>query len=70
MLTSIVVKFTFDSARSGSFSSVRKYSPNGTSSCVLPVRAMFLAIIEKGEISTIFCFQHQNNSTSSPGLLG
>ena len=60
---------------------LRKYSPHSIcrpSSCVLAVLAMFLAMIifllvltlETSEMSTIFCFHNQNNSTLSPGLLG
>ena len=48
MLTSIDVKFTFDSARLRLFSSVnilQIYSRCRPSSCVLAVIAMFLAII-------------------------
>ena len=78
MLTSINVKFIVESARLGLFMQLREYSPNSRcrpSSCVLAVHAMFLAIIspssysETTEMSTIFCF-HNQNSTSSPGLLG
>jgi len=60
-----------------------KYSPNSRCrppSCLLAVFAMFLAIIrlvpavvlthETSEMSAIFIFHNENNSTSSPGLLG
>ena len=62
MVTSIDVKFIFDSARLGLFISV--------------VLAIFLAIISPSSYSwnewnvRHFCFHNQNNSTSSPGLLG
>ena len=51
MLTSINVKFIFDSARLGLFTSPQILSPNSRcarcrpSSCLLAVLAMFLAII-------------------------
>ena len=48
MLTSIHVKFIFDSARLGLLSSANNYSPNRgchLPSCLLAVFAMFLAII-------------------------
>ena len=49
MLTSIHVKFIFDSARLGSLQvKKQKYSPNSRcrpSSCLLTVLAMFLATI-------------------------
>ena len=75
---SIDVKFIFDSARLG-FVQLRKYSPNSRcrpSSCLLAVLAMFLAIISPSSYSwnkwnvRHFCSHNQNNSTSSPGLLG
>ena len=79
MLTSIDVKFIFDSARLG-FVQLRKYSPNRRcrpSSCLLAVLAMFLVFffrlvltLETSEMSAIFQVHNQNNSTSSPGLLG
>ena len=58
---------------------LRKCSPNSRchpSSCLLAVLAMFLAIfrlvlsLETSEMSAIFQVHNQNNSTSSPGLLG
>ena len=57
----------------------QKYSPNSRchpSSCLLTVLAMFLAIILPRSYSwnkwnvCHFCSHNQNNSTSSPGLLG
>ena len=53
MVTSIDVKFTFDSARLGVVQ-FRKYSPNsrcGPSSCAFAVLAMFLAIISPSSYS-------------------
>ena len=73
MLTSIDVKFIFDSARLG------KYSPNSrcrSSSCLLAVLAMCLAFISPSSYSwnkwnvRFFCFHNQNNSTSFLGLFG
>ena len=73
MLSFIDVKFIFDSTQ------VRKYSPNSRCrpcSWLLAVLAMFLAIISPSSYSwdewnvRHFCFNNQNNSTSSPGLLG
>ena len=81
MLTSIDPSMLSSSSIISTFKVVqlRKYSPNSRcrpSSCALAVLAMFLAIIspssyiETSEMSAIFCFHNQNNSTSSPGLLG
>ena len=78
MLTSIDVKFIFDNARLGLFSStniVQIASRCRPSSCLLTVFAMFLAIIRlllplKRVKCQPFLFSHQNNSASSPGLLG
>ena len=62
MVTSIDVKFIFDSARLGLFISA--------------VLAIFLAFILPSPYYwnewnvRHFCFHNQNNSTSSPGLLG
>ena len=80
MLTCIDVKFIFDSVR---FVQLNKYSPNSRChppSCLLAVFAMFLAIISPDSSCSSyswnewsihhFCFHNQNNSTSSPGLLG
>ena len=72
MLTSIDVKFFFDSARLGLFSSAHILP----SSCLLAVFAMFLAIISPSSYSwnewnvRHSSFHNQSNSTSSPGLLG
>ena len=62
---------------------LRKYSPNSRChppSCLLAVFAMFLTITSPCSSCTSyswnewsvghFCFHNQNNSTSSPGLLG
>ena len=79
MLTSIDVKVIIYGARLGLVAQLRKYSPNSRcrpSSCLLAVLAMFLAIISPSSYSwnewnvRHFCFHNQNNSTSSPGLLG
>ena len=52
MLTSIDVKFIFDSARSGLFSSADILQiAMSSSSCVLAVLAMFLAIISPSSYS-------------------
>ena len=77
MLTSINVKFIFDSAR------LRLFSPanilqiaHAALGVVLTVLAMFLANISRSSYSRNewnvrhFCFHNQNNSTSRPGLLG
>ena len=77
MLTSIGVKFTFDSARLGMFSSA-----NILQIADVALRVVFLLFLlcfklqfrlvltlETSEMSAIFCFHNQNNSTSSPGLL-
>ena len=79
MLNSINVKFLFDSACLGLFSSaniLRIADVALKSSCLLAVLAMFLAISSPSSYSwnewnvLHFCFYNQNNSTSSPGLLG
>ena len=77
MLTSIDVKFIFDSAcllvslgDKGVFSSAI-IPPNSRccpSSCLLAVLAMFLA--NSLPIVPSFCIHYQINSTPSPGLLG
>ena len=77
MLTSIDVKFTFDSARLGMFSSA-----NILQIADVTLRVVFLLFLlcfklqfhlvltlETSEMSAIF-FLDQNNSNSSPGLLG
>ena len=62
---SVDVKFVFDSARLECL----------PSSCLLAILAMFYLLfclvltLEMSEMSVI-CFYNQNNSTSSPGLLG
>ena len=33
-------------------------------------RCLYALVVEASEMSAIFCFHNQNNSTSSPGLLG
>ena len=70
-------EFIFESARLGLFSSsnILQIGDFATSSCLLAVLAMFLAIISPSsyswnhEMSAIF-FHNQNNSTSFPGLPG
>ena len=81
MLTCINVNFIFDSVSLG-LSELRKYSPNSRCrppSCLIAVFAVFflsfrpgpaaVLTLETSEMSAIF-FHNQNNSTSSPGLLG
>ena len=78
MLTSIDIKFIFDSARLGLF-----ISANILQIADVALRVLFLLFLpcfllsfrlvltlETSKISAIFCFHNQNNSTSSPGLLG
>ena len=75
MLNSINVKFIFDSACLGLFSSANILQIADValkSSCLVAV----LAISSPSSYSwnewnvLHFCFYNQNNSTSSPGLLG
>ena len=75
MLTCIDIKFIFDSVRLGLSSLHTAY---------VALRVVFLLCfqllfrlvpavvltLETSEVSAIFCFHNQNNSTSSPGLLG
>ena len=79
MHNSINVKFIFDFACLGLFSSANIPQIADValkSSCLLAVLAMFLAIISPNLYSwndwnvLHFCFHNQHNSTSSPGLLG
>ena len=78
MLTSIDVKFTFDSARLGLFSSANivQIADDALRVVFLLFLPCFLATISPSsyswtsEMSAIFCFNNQNNSTSFPGLLG
>ena len=60
MLTSIEVKFILDSAHLGLFSSAN----------ILQIADVALRVVFLSETSAIFCFHNQNNSTSSPDLLG
>ena len=75
MLTSIDLSML----SSSTIVQLRKYTPNSRCcplSCRLAVLAMFLGIfrlvltLEMSEMSAIFQVHNQNNSTSSPGLLG
>ena len=77
MLTSIDVKFIFDSARLGLFSSANILQLADVAlRALLTVLTMFLAFISPSSYSwnewniRHFCFHNQNNSTSFPGLLG
>ena len=78
MLTSIDVKFIFDSASLGLFSSVNTFQIADVALQVvfLLLLPFFLAIISVRSYSWNewnahhFCFHNQNNSTSLPGLLG
>ena len=79
MLTSIDVKFIFDSTRVGLFSyeNILQIADVAlSSSCLLAVLAMFLAITSRSSYfsnewnARHFCFYNKNNSTSSSGLLG
>ena len=78
MFTSMNVKFIFNSTRIGLFSSA-----NILQIADVALRVVFLLFLpcfwllfclvltlETSEMSAIFCFHNQNNSTSSPGLLG
>ena len=78
MPTSIDVKFMFDSARVGLFSSA-----NILQIADVALRVVFLLFLpcfellfrlvltlETSEMFAIVCFHNQNNSTSSPGVLG
>ena len=77
---SIDVNFIFDSARLGLFSSANILEIADVALWVvftLVVFSMFLAIffcliltLETSEMSAMFQVHNQNNSTSSPGLLG
>ena len=77
ILTSIDVKFTFDSARLGLFGSTNIFQLADVT-----LRIVFLLFLlcfqllfhlvltlEASEMSASFCFHNQNNLTSSPGLL-
>ena len=77
MLTSIDVKFIFDSARLGLSSSANILQIADVALRVvfllfLPCFYLFFCLLtlETSEMSTIFQVRNQNNSTSSPGLLG
>ena len=78
MLTSIDVKFTFDSARLGLFSSKNILQIADIALWVvfllfLPCFQLFFRLVltlETSEMSAIFQVHKQNNSTLSPGLLG
>ena len=77
MRTSIDIKFTFDSARLGLFRSANILQ---IADVALPVvfllslpcfQLLFRLVLtlETSEMSAIFCFHNQNNSSSSPGAL-
>ena len=68
MLTSIDVKFTFDSARLGLFSSANILQIADVALRVAFL--LFLPCLEKKEMSAIVWFHNRKNSTLSPGLLG
>ena len=79
MLTSIDVKFIFDSALLGLFRSanILQYYPIFTLRVVfllfLPWFKLFFRLVrtlETSEMSASFQVHNQNNSTSSPGFLG
>ena len=78
MLTSIDVKFIFYSACLGLFSSanISQIADVTFQVVFFAVLSIFLAIISPTSYSRNewnvchFCFHNQNNSTSSPGLLG
>ena len=79
MVTSIDVKFIFDSARLGLFSSA-----NILQIADVALQVVFFLFLPRTLLGIIspssyswnewdvrhFCFHNQNNSTSSPGLLG
>ena len=75
---SIDVKFVFDSARLGLFSSANILQIADAALRVvfllfLPCFLLFfrpVLTLETSEMSAIFCFHNENNPTSSPGLLG
>ena len=74
MLTPIDVRLTFDSAPLGLFSSANILQIADVALRVvfllfLPCFQLFFRLFltpETSEMSTIFCFHNQNNSTSSP----
>ena len=76
MLTSIDVKFIFDSARLGCSAlqifSFEQMSPFELCSCccchVFSYNFALFLLLKL--LSAIFCFDNQNNSTSSPDRLG
>ena len=74
MLTSIDVKFTFDSARLGLFSSANILQIADATLRVVFLLFLLLAIISPTSYSwnewnvRHFCLQNPNNSTSSPSL--
>ena len=78
MLTSIDVKFTFDIARLGLFSSANILQMADVALRVvfllfLPCFRLFfrpVLTLETSEMSAIFQVYNQNNSTSSTGFLG
>ena len=77
MLTSIDVKFIFDSARLGLSSSANILKIADVALRVvllfLPCFQLFFRLVltlETSEMSAIFQVHKQNNSTLSPGLLG
>ena len=78
MFTSIDDKFTFDSARLGMFSFTNILQMADVALLVvfllfLPCFKLFfrlLLTLKTSEMSAIFQAHNQNNSTSSPGLIG
>ena len=68
MLTSIDVKFTFDSARLGFFRSANVLQIADVALVLTIISPSFT--LETSKMSAIFCFHNQNNSTLSSGLLG
>ena len=75
MLTWIDVKFIFDSVRLGlsSFANIPQIA-DVSLRVVFLLFLLFFRLVPPAvltlEVSAVFCFRNQNNSTSSPGLLG
>ena len=78
MLTSIDVKFTYGRTRLGLFSSANilqiadvAFELCSCCSChVFSYNFCVVLTLETSEMSASFCFHKENNSSSSPGLLG
>ena len=69
------VKFIFDSARLGLFSpantlQVADVALRAVFLLFLPCCKLVFRLVKTSEMSAIFQVHNQNNSTSSPGLLG